>query len=623
VEVDAVACDVNIGMCADGSQARSEMEKTEKSTRKFSSGAMNAFKQIAGAATIAGAAYLAFKKFTDFVKGSIRAYAEYEEQLVKLNTVVRSTGGAAGFTTPQLAKMADEMQNLTTFSNGAVMEAQGVLLTFTQIGHDVFPEALKAATNMSTLFGGDLQQSTIQLGKALNDPVKGIGALSKVGVSFTEVQKEMIRGFIEQNDLASAQAVILKELNVEFGGQAEAVRGTLKGAWGALKNNFSDIQRAVGGAIAGAGGEGGLAAFVNKLNEFLQQEGTIRNIVRVFQSLGLVIATGFRVAVFSIKLFINEMRLMFAAAQDVGKVFQVLFDPANWKRGFKGVGEALRGIEFRVKEVAGDIKDDVLQLAEQTAAGFMKIVSQEIPAPKIPDLVDNLNKIPPAANSAATSIEAIRAPIAGAGTAMLGYSQVLALAYGQTVAVVEQTGLLTQAMTFAGITAEQAGSVFKDSWAASLEAAFATTQSFGQSMKTLMKELFASLFFALGKQLAVASGGYFLALQFGKGVAAAGLAALAFAAGAAIKSLQLGGMVPGGYGGGDRVPIMVEPGEMVLAKETVRQNAPAIAAMQGGESGGMFHVIVNVGAKTLYDDITYAIRGGNIVVEARDVAGLA
>jgi hypothetical protein len=33
------------------------------------------------------------------------------------------------------------------------------------------------------------------LGKALNDPIKGITALAKQGVTFTEQEKERIKGF--------------------------------------------------------------------------------------------------------------------------------------------------------------------------------------------------------------------------------------------------------------------------------------------------------------------------------------------------------------------------------------------------------------------------------------------
>ena len=46
---------------------------------------------------------------------------------------------------------------------------------------------------MAAVFGQDLSQATIQLGKALNDPIKGLSALTRVGIQFTEQQKKEIK----------------------------------------------------------------------------------------------------------------------------------------------------------------------------------------------------------------------------------------------------------------------------------------------------------------------------------------------------------------------------------------------------------------------------------------------
>jgi hypothetical protein len=104
--------------------------------------------------------------------------------------------------------------------------------------------------NMSTMFGQDLQQSVIQLGTALNDPIQGVGRLRRIGISFTEQQKEQIRVLMEQNDLYGAQRVILDELQVEIGGTARAVGEEYAGKVAQLKNAFGDLQEVMGAVMA-------------------------------------------------------------------------------------------------------------------------------------------------------------------------------------------------------------------------------------------------------------------------------------------------------------------------------------------------------------------------------------
>jgi len=77
--------------------------------------------------------------------------------------------------------------------------------------------------DMSAALGQDGKSSAIQLGKALNDPIKGITALSRVGVSFTAQQKEAIKADVKRGDTLSAQKIILAELSKEFGGSAAAI----------------------------------------------------------------------------------------------------------------------------------------------------------------------------------------------------------------------------------------------------------------------------------------------------------------------------------------------------------------------------------------------------------------
>jgi hypothetical protein len=173
--------------------------------------------------------------FATFLKNS-----EVQAQALKqVETAVQSTGGAAGYTTDELAAMASALQGVTTYGDEAILAMQSVLLTFTQISGPQFQAATRAVLDMSARLGTDLKSAALQVGKALNDPVKGVTALARAGVSFSAEQKEMIKSLAETNRLAEAQKIILDELNKEFGGSADIK--TFGDQVKAVNNAFGDL----------------------------------------------------------------------------------------------------------------------------------------------------------------------------------------------------------------------------------------------------------------------------------------------------------------------------------------------------------------------------------------------
>jgi hypothetical protein len=167
--------------------------------------------------------------------------AESEAAIAQLNATLKSTGGAAGLTSEQLIKTANALQATTTYSDEAVLGAQSLLLTIKDIKSDNFDRTTQAVLDMSTALKTDLKSSALLAGKALNDPVKGLSALSQSGIQFTADQKETIKALVEMGDKAGAQTIILKELESQFGGSAAAARDTLGGALEALKNSFGEL----------------------------------------------------------------------------------------------------------------------------------------------------------------------------------------------------------------------------------------------------------------------------------------------------------------------------------------------------------------------------------------------
>jgi hypothetical protein len=247
---------------------------------------------------LANGIMMAVGAVTDFISGSKAAYAEAEQNQAQLEAVLKSTGEVAGRSKDQLNDMATSLMNLTGVDDDLITKSESLLLTFTNIRGEVFDKTLPAILDLSAALGQDLQTSTVQVGKALNDPIAGLTALRKVGVSFTDDQKEMIKTLQKTGDLAGAQKIILAELSKEFGGVAEAVANTESGSLQKFNTRMGNIQETIGGFItrlkSGAAAASGpfltaMEAVTNalfsgqseaeKLNsQFEKQKGVVKNL---------------------------------------------------------------------------------------------------------------------------------------------------------------------------------------------------------------------------------------------------------------------------------------------------------------------------------------------------------
>lgn len=183
------------------------------------------------------------------VDAGIDSLVELEDVTNQTNAVIKSTGGVAGLTAEDIRDLANEMEELSGVDDKVVQSGANVLLTFKNIGKDAFEPATLAALDMSEAMDQDLQSSIVQIGKALNDPIAGITALTRVGVTFTEEQKEVIKTLVETGDVAGAQAIILAELNSEFGGSAQASMEGYRGTQLRLKDTWEELQMTLATAL--------------------------------------------------------------------------------------------------------------------------------------------------------------------------------------------------------------------------------------------------------------------------------------------------------------------------------------------------------------------------------------
>lgn len=237
-------------------------------------GVANIAKRVAASIGIIGAAAVAVGK---------RMVSQYQVQAAaeaKLSATLKATGYAAGFTTSELKEQAAQLQKNTGVGDETILSMQGILATFKNVRGDVFTQATSAILDMGAAMGkagkgsADVESAVIQVGKALNDPIAGISALSRVGIQFTDQQKEQIEVLQESGDLQAAQAIILKELEMQFGGTAKSVADSAGGMM-QLKAVLGDAQEEVGRVIVESDVFKGVIEKVTKAVEDLIESGTI------------------------------------------------------------------------------------------------------------------------------------------------------------------------------------------------------------------------------------------------------------------------------------------------------------------------------------------------------------
>jgi hypothetical protein len=181
--------------------------------------------------SLAPAAIIGLTALTGVAVGAVRAAEEAQIANNRLDSVAESMGLFGSNTkgvTDRLKEFADQTMKKLAVDDELVKSTQAQLLTFKDLAvtagtaGGAFDRATIAAFDMAAVFGGTGEDNAVRLGKALQDPIAGVSSLRKVGVQLSDQQEAMIKTFVDAGDAASAQNIILNELETQVGGAAEA-----------------------------------------------------------------------------------------------------------------------------------------------------------------------------------------------------------------------------------------------------------------------------------------------------------------------------------------------------------------------------------------------------------------
>lgn len=420
---------------------------------------------------LAAGGVFAAQKIFDFGADAYRAAAESEKIARQTEAVIKSTGGAAGVTAEQVGKMAEALSRKTAVDDEAIQSGTNLLLTFTNIrdgagkGNDILTQSTAIMTDMAAALGTDVSAGAVQLGKALNDPIKGVSALSRVGVTFTEDQKKVIARLVETGDTAGAQRIILAELNKEFGGSA-AAQAT---AADRLKLTMGNLQEEIGARLIPVV-EALSGWFADKLPVAFDMVGRAFGALKPFID---TIKTGFQAFFGAVKEgdvtsdgFVGTMETVGDAIHRLAPVIQDLI-----KNGIEFLGNAWETWGPVITAVVTTIVNAIVQFGLTAVNTVLWIV-------------ENWNKIEPLAVAIATVIAAVLIPqwiamgvnaVRSAAQNVAAWVTIHAQAIASTVISSAQMVINVGQWVWMGIQAGINAAVVVAGWVATAAAAVANT----------------------------------------------------------------------------------------------------------------------------------------------------
>jgi hypothetical protein len=189
--------------------------------KAFTNGAKNIAKYGGILAAGLGGAALYMVKGAELAK-------QADDRLVAVAKSMNLFGTQAQLVTARLIKLADAQEYELGVTAETIKLTQAKLLTFKELAvtadevGGAFDRATVAAVDLAAAGFGEASQNATQLGKALNDPVKGITALARSGVTFTAQEKEKIKALVESGKMLEAQDTLLKAIETQVGGTAAA-----------------------------------------------------------------------------------------------------------------------------------------------------------------------------------------------------------------------------------------------------------------------------------------------------------------------------------------------------------------------------------------------------------------
>ena len=354
-----------------------------------------------GKAAVFGGVIAGVAGITAVLKAGSSEWVESAKVQSLVEAHLESTGNAANTTSAQIDALSQSVLSKTGADDEAVKSGSAMLLMFTKVkngvgeNRDIFDQATLASVNLAaSMHQGDVSASSVAssakaLGRALNDPIGGLGALAKSGVKFTEGDKAQMAQLVKSGEQWKAQALIMKKVETVSKGAAEAFGKTIPGQMKIARETFNNLSAELIGSLAPAfnvvlGAANKFMAGLNKQKGFKAKmsfvwDQTIKGIEKLATTIGGAVAA-------------VDWSAVWSRAKGIGAGFTDAIEGIDWGAVGESIGDGianavnsaithLKGLPTKITEVLDSIDWESLGvkigpgLAAAVASAFVAITS--------------------------------------------------------------------------------------------------------------------------------------------------------------------------------------------------------------------------------------------------------
>ena len=319
---------------------------------------------------------------------SLNTFGKRQADLKVLAAQLERIGAGGSKQLDELRAAADRLGDATLFSQDDFIQSFNILSSFRAIAVESFTEVSEVAADIAQVMGSDVKSATVQLAKALEDPKRGLTALSRSGITFNEAQTETIKKLVDSGKLLDAQALILETIKGQYEGAGEAAGKGFAGALDLLSENAADAAEALGkglepAATAAATALAGVFEQISKIpapaGRAALQIGLITTgVIALKKAVDAFIATklagviGAQIAMY--KAFGAKIYIAAAAqgalntALGIGKALMVGLPILAVAGGIVGIADALNQAINGQKDFNDLLKDGTVEMLENALA---------------------------------------------------------------------------------------------------------------------------------------------------------------------------------------------------------------------------------------------------------------
>jgi hypothetical protein len=598
-----------IKIFGDSKEAVGAFNKIKVAASKVGNGIKNAFK--IGAAGVTA--------FIGGITGAVAAQRVQEQAINSLNQSLKQQGIFTKALSKEYQDNASALQEVTTFGDEAIIQAQSQLQAY--LGQTkITKELTKSILDFAQAQGVDLNTAANLVGKSIGTTTNG---LARYGVQIdTSASK------------AEKLAAVQEALNDKFGGQAEAAADGL-GALQQTQNTIGDLAEVIGNAAAPVviflskqlnnftkelqNNQGLLNQFTNALLGLVKVGAFVKaafvslaqtlgvTIVTIVESLSAVAEGSFSRAADAIKLGFTEVKgiaenqtkqfnsdieainqLSRKTSEENEKAHQenlndIRANPEGLEKEKAQTDERLaekqraqqleQELEQNHRDQLQAIRDEDFARQEELALERRELENEQRQATFEEDMAKLNNELMSEEDVRRTfALQRRKREIAERNQRLKDEKQ-----YGKTFATLN-AALRNEDVQGAKNAASQL---------------VALNQSKNDKLRAAGKIASLAQISISTAEGAIAAYKSLAGIPIvgpGLGIAAAGaLTAYGLERAAQVRSAQQGGFVPG-TGRGDRVPVLTEPGELIVPSPLAPTFAQEIANLQSGEGGGTARV---------------------------------